>query len=243
MTHTDTPTSEDTAAVASLLSVREAVARRRSVRAFRDAPVDMNLLRDVLATAGRAPSGGNLQPWEAVVLTGAPWAALQQRVLELLPQGDQGTSLEYPIYPPALTDPWDDRRRGVGEALYGAIGIARDDRMGRMRQFADNYRGFGAPVMLFLHCSRIMGLPQWGDMGIWLQSVMLLLVEAGLGSCPQECWAAYGTPVRDATGIPDQNILWTGLAIGHPDWDNPINQWPVPRAPVDEIVRFVGESA
>src|SRR3546814_2474542 len=51
----------------------------------------------------------------------------------------------------------------------------------------DNYRGFDAPVMLFLHCSRIMGPPQWSDMGMWLQSVMLLLVEHGLASCPQEC--------------------------------------------------------
>src|SRR3546814_4090492 len=60
---------------------------------------------------------------------------------------------------------------------------------------------FDAPVMLFLHCSRIMGPPQWSDMGMWLQSVMLLLVEHGLASCPQECWAMYGETIRRTLGL------------------------------------------
>src|SRR3546814_15064428 len=81
----------------------------------------------------------------------------------------------------------------------------------------DNYRGVGAPVMLFLHCSRIMGPPQWSDMGMWLQSVMLLLVEQGLASCPQECWAMYGQTVRETLGLGADKILFTGLAIGHAD--------------------------
>ena len=127
--------------------------------------------------------------------------------------------------------PWTDRRFGVGEALYASLGIPREDKRGRLAQFMDNYRGFGAPVMLFLHCSRIMGPPQWADMGMWLQSVMLLLVEHGLASCPQECWAMYGATVRRTIGLGDDQILFTGLAIGYADEDAAVNQWPVPRAP------------
>lgn len=225
------------------MTVTEAIERRRSIRAFTPAPVDRAVLDRVLATAQRSPSGGNLQPWQATILTGAAWDALKAAVAAVVASGPAGQSPEYPIYPANLANPWDARRRGVGEALYAALHIERDNRIGRMVQMAANFTGFGAPVMLFLHCDRTMGPPQWGDMGIWLQTVMLLLAEAGLGSCPQEAWSLYGAEVRAATGLSDNQILWTGLAIGHPDRDAPVNQWPVPRAPMDEVVRWVEDAA
>ena len=214
--------------------------RRRSVRAFTDQPVDPALLRQILTAAQRAPSGGNLQPWQATVLTGAPWQAVKDAVAARIAMGREGQEPEYDIYPPDLTEPWKARRYGVGEALYASLGIAREDKAGRLTRFMDNYRGFDAPVMLFLHCSRIMGPPQWADMGMWLQSVMLLLVEAGLASCPQECWAVYGATVRRTLGLDDGQILFTGLAIGYADDDAPVNQWPVPRATLDEAIAWQG---
>ena len=177
-------------------SVTQALHKRRSVRAFTDQPVDPALLREIFAAAQRAPSGGNLQPWQVTVLTGEPWRAVKDAVAARIAMGREGQQPEYDIYPRELTDPWTDRRFGVGEALYASLGIPREDKRGRLARFMDNYRGFDAPVMLFLHCSRIMGPPQWSDMGMWLQSVMLLLVEHGLASCPQECWAMYGETVR-----------------------------------------------
>jgi nitroreductase len=214
--------------------------RRRSVRAFTDRPVDPALLRAVFAAAQRAPSGGNLQPWQATVLTGAPWQSVKDAVAARIAMGREGQQLEYDIYPPNLTDPWNARRFGVGEALYASLGIAREDKAGRLAQFMENYRGFGAPVMLFLHCSRIMGPPQWADMGMWLQSVMLLLTEAGLASCPQECWAMYGATVRRELGLDDGQILFSGLAIGYADESAAVNQWPVPRAGLEEVIEWQG---
>src|SRR3546814_17619896 len=93
-----------------------------------------------------------------------------------------------------------------------------------------NYTGFGAPVMLFLHCSRVMGPPQWADMGMWLQSVMLLLVEQGLASCPQACWAMYGAPVRAPHGMGDDPILFSGLALGSAAEAPAGDQWTGQRA-------------
>ena len=154
--------------------------------------------------------------------------------------GRDGYQPEYDIYPNVLTDPWEARRFGVGEGLYAALGIPREDKAGRLAQFVENYRGFGAPVMLFLHCSRIMGPPQWSDMGMWLQSVMLLLVEHGLASCPQECWAMYGATIRRTLGLDDGQILFTGLAIGYADDDAAVNQWAVPRASLDEVIDWQG---
>lgn len=222
------------------LSVTETLNRRRSVRAFTDRAVDPALLRDILTSAQRAPSGGNLQPWQATVLTGEPWQAMKDAVAARIAMGREGHEPEYDIYPKGLTEPWEARRFGVGEGLYAALGIPREDKAGRLARFMENYRGFGAPVMLFLHCSRIMGPPQWSDMGMWLQSVMLLLVEAGLASCPQECWAMYGTTVRRTLALDDGQILFTGLAIGYADEDAAVNQWPVPRAPLDEVIDWQG---
>lgn len=220
--------------------VAEALHRRRSVRAFTDHPVDRAVLADTLAAAQRAPSGGNLQPWQVTVVTGDRWDQVKAAVAARIAMGREGYQPEYDIYPKGLTQPWEARRFGVGEALYASLGIPREDKAGRLARFMDNYRGFGAPVMLFLHCSRIMGPPQWADMGMWLQSVMLLLVERGLASCPQECWAMYGATVRETLGLGDDQILFTGLAIGHADEQAAVNQWPVPRAALGEVVDWQG---
>ncbi len=210
-------------------SVSDAVATRRSVRAFTDEPVDDGVLADVLAKAGRAPSGGNLQPWEYVVLTGERRQALIDAVAARQAMGLAGMEVEYPIYPPDLPDPWEARRRGVGKALYDAMGITREDREARDAAMRANFTGFGAPVLLMLATPRLMGPPQWGDMGIWLGTVMLLLREAGLDSCPQEAWAMYGATVRRACGWGEDMIFWTGLAIGHRDAAAAVNNFPVPR--------------
>ena len=222
------------------VSVTEALHRRRSVRAFSDKPVDHAVLEAVFAAAQRAPSGGNQQQKQAVELTGAPWQRVKDAVAARIALGREGYQPEYDIYPKGLTDPWESRRFGVGEALYASLGIPREDKKGRLAQFMDNYRGFGAPVMLFLHCSHIMGPPQWSDMGMWLQSVMLLLVEHGLASCPQECWAMYGQAVRETLGLGEDQILFTGLAIGHADEDAAVNQWPVPRVGLNEVIDWRG---
>lgn len=219
--------------------VTEAVASRRSIRAFLDTPVDRDVLRRALETAQRAPSGGNVQPWNAVVLTGEPLARLQAAIAEAVAaRGER--SAEYDIYPPALDGAYEERRVGVGEAMYEALGIARDDRKGRFAQFAENFRAFGAPVLMLVHTPRYMGPPQWSDIGMWLQTVMLLLREAGLDSCPQESWAMHTRQIRECVAIPDDHIFFCGLAIGHRDPQAPVNLFAVPRAALAEVVRFEG---
>ncbi len=221
-------------------SVSAAIATRRSVRAFTADPVDPPILRGILEKAQRAASGGNVQPWQVTVVTGAPLQALIAAVGERMAMGLAGLQPEYSIYPDDLPEPWKTRRFGVAKAMYAALGIARDDKAARDAAMAMNFRGFGAPVLLFVHCQRFMGPPQWADMGIWLDNVMLLLREAGLDSCPQEAWSVYGKTVRDCIGVDDGQILYSGLAIGCRDDAAPINNFPVDRAPIDEVVRWQG---
>lgn len=222
------------------LSVSDAVASRRSIRRFLDRPVDPAVLRAVLAKAQAAPSGGNLQPWHAHVIAGDTLARLIAAVMAVLPEGRAAHDPEYAVYPPDLGGIHAERRFAVGEAMYAALGIPRDAKPARLMQFAANFRAFDAPVLMLVHTPRVMGPPQWADIGMWLQTVMLLLREAGLDSCAQEAWAIYQRQIRACVPIPDDHIFFCGLAIGHRDADAPINTFAVTRAPLDQAIVFDG---
>lgn len=223
------------------MSVSEAVAARRSIRLFAEDAVDPALLRSILEKARQAPSGGNVQPWHATVLSGARLERLKREARAAMLLGPGAEAPEYEIYPSGLPDPWRGRRGANGEAMYGAIGIPRDDKARRMAAIARNFEFFGAPVGLLVHTPRIMGKPQWADLGMWLQTVMLLLVEAGLGSCAQEAWSLYPQTVKRVGEIPDDHVFFCGLAIGHPSRDAAINCFSNSRAPLAETVRFLND--
>ena len=221
------------------MQVHEAVTSRHSIRAFLSTPVPPDTVRQVLATAARAPSGGNLQPWHIDVLAGEPLARFRETMRGVLASGQQQAP-EYAVYPPELRAPWRDRRFEVGEAMYGHLGIAREDKAARRRWFANNFDFFGAPLALFCTVDRRMGPPQWSDLGMYLQTVMLLLREQGLDSCAQECWSIYPDTVREALHWPDGRMLFCGMAIGYRDAAHPVNALVSSRAPEDEWLRFHG---
>lgn len=221
------------------MDVTEAVSSRRSVRAFTDEPVDRGVLERALETAQRSPSGGNLQPWRAYVLGEATLSSLRARVRDRLAGGSAAPEPEYPIYPPSLWSPYRERRFGNGEQLYAALEIPREDKPARLAQFARNWDFFGAPVGLLLYVDRGMNHPQWADLGIWLQTVMLLLREAGLDSCPQEAWSAQHDLAAEVVSPPEELMLFCGLAIGHADESAPVNQWRSDRAPLEDSVTWL----
>jgi nitroreductase len=220
------------------VNVSEAVLSRQSVRGFTDQPVDLDALRRILELAARAPSGGNLQPWHIHVVAGEKMAALRALMAARVAEAPGGEGTEYAIYPSSLASPYRDRRFAVGETMYAQIGIAREDKGERVRWFARNYQFFGAPVALFCYVDRGHGPPQWSDCGMYLQTVMLLLREAGLDSCPQECWALYHKTIGDFLGAPEGQMLFTGMAIGWKDETQPANQFRSARAPADEFLHF-----
>jgi nitroreductase len=222
------------------MNVTEAVASRRSVRQFLDKPVDQAILERVLAKAQRSPSGGNTQPWNAVILTGAPLADLTAKIKAKVATAPLGDGHEYSIYPKGLDGRYEEQRRGVGKAMFDALGLAREDGAGRLAQVGKNWDSFGAPVQLFTYTRKYMGPPQWSDMGMWLQTVMLLLREEGLDSCAQEIWAMYGTTMREILNIDDDHIFFCGMAIGYRDSDAAVNNFSVPRVEMDQAIRWDG---
>lgn len=222
------------------MNVTEAVNSRRSVRQFLDKPVDLAVLKKVLETAQRSPSGGNTQPWNAVVVTGDELTKIADAIKAKVPTAPMGENMEYDIYPKDLDGRYEDQRRGVGKEMFKALELGREDGPARIAQMAKNWDSFGAPVQLFTFTRKYMGPPQWSDMGMWLQTVMLLLREEGLDSCSQEIWALYGKMMRELLGIDDDHIFFCGMAIGYRDPDAPINNFHVPRVDVEDAIEFRG---
>ncbi len=225
------------------MTVTEALNSRLSVRDFLPTPVPAHLIRQVLATASRAPSGGNVQPWQIDVVAGERLDALKTIMAKRLAEvaaGDRSELPEYDIYPKELVAPYRDYRFELGEAMYATLGIPREDKAARLRWFARNFQFFGAPMALFCTVDRRMGPPQWSDLGMFLQSVMLLLREAGLDSCPQECWAVYPRTIGAFIAMPAERLLFCGMAIGHRNPEHPVNALASKRAAVDSFTRFHG---
>jgi len=219
------------------MDVYVAVTSRRAVRGFTDVSVSREVLERVLSAAAWAPSGSNIQPWHVYVLTGGPLAELKRRAGERVAAGDPGDEREYEMYPPALKSPYHERRSAFGKQRYGALGISREDREARQRIAAANWNCFGAPAGLFCYIDRDMGLPQWADVGGYLQTVMLLLRAEGLHSCLQMAWSVYRRTVAEVLSPPDELILYCGMSIGFEDVT--VREDHTGRAPLDETVVFV----
>ncbi len=211
------------------MNVSQAVAQRISVRAFRPDPVPGALVREILEAAARAPSGGNLQPWRVHALTGAPLEALKARVRE----NPFGETPEYDVYPPNLWEPLRTRRFQCGEDLYATIGIPREDKAARLAQLAKNGELFGAPVGLFFSLDRKVGPPQWSDVGMLMQTLMLLAVERGLDTCAQEYWARYPQTLAETLNLPLDHMIFSGMALGYRDPEAAINTLRTRRDPFE----------
>ncbi len=222
------------------MKVSEALKTRLTVRAYLDKPVEDEVIREILERSARAPSGGNLQPWKVYVTRGEVRDRIVRESLARLAETNfEGDGTEYNVYPPELTSPYRDRRFKVGEDLYATIGIPREDKPARYKQLAKNYEFFGAPVGLFFAMDRQMQEGQWADLGMFMQSIMLLAREYGLHTTPQEAWARVWKTVGGIIGIPENEMLFAGIALGYADMEHPINSLVSDRAPMDEWCAWV----
>ncbi len=211
------------------MNVSDAVDRRVSIRAFKPETPPAALIREMLQAASRSPSGGNLQPWRVYVLAGEALQDLKARAAA----NPLGETPDYDVYPPNLWDPFRTRRFQNGEDLYATLGIPREDKAARLRQLAKNADLFGAPVGLFFCLDRKLGPPQWSDVGMFMQTFMLLAVERGLDTCAQEYWARYPQTLADVLGLPEDHMVFSGMALGWRDDTAPINTLRSARDPIE----------
>lgn len=217
------------------MNVTDAMLARKSIRNFLDTPVANELIQELLSKAARAASGGNLQPWRIYIINGD----VRSRFVELIEARTDSEPPDYAVYPPKLKEPYRSSRYKLAEDMYTLLGIPREDKPARLKHLARNFRFFDAPAAFFCFVDKIMGPPQWSDLGMFLQSFMLLAQEAGLDTCAQEAWANWPQTVAKFVDAPEALMLFCGMAIGYANPDAPVNALVSEREPFERWATFV----
>ena len=219
------------------MEVTEAVDSRKSIRAFLDKAVDDSLIKGLLEKSSRAASGGNLQPWKIYVINDKTMNSFHKFQSEWT----ETETPAYAIYPENLKEPYKTSRYEVADDMYSLLGIERENKEARFKQVLKNYEFFGAPAAFFCFVDRQMGRPQWSDLGMFLQTFMLLAREAGLDTCPQEAWAMKQESVTAFVEAPDELMLFCGMAIGYQDESEKVNELRTSRRPIEDWTVFLNK--
>lgn len=220
------------------MDVLEALQNRHSVRAFLSDRVPRKTLENILVAATRAPSWANSQPWEFVVATGEVLERIKERISQAMAAGEE-SQIEVP-WPREWPAHIQERIFRGGEAMYEAMGIAREDRRAR-REFRQAMNQMaGAPQVIFVCMERTLGEWSMFDLGAVCQSIMLAAQAYGLDTCPAIAFVAYPRILRDELGIRPEKKIVVGIAIGRADPEAPVNRYHSHRVPLEEIVAWHG---
>jgi len=219
------------------MEIAEAIRKRQSTRAFLEREVSEQTITAILDTARWAPSGVNTQPWHVAVVRGETKQRIGDEIIAARERGD-AENPDYQYYPGQWVDPFKSRRVECGMALYGALGIGREDKDKRKQAWYANYHFFGAPVGLLFFLDRQLAQGSWVDMGMFIQSVMLSALGHGLATCPQASLAEYPDVVRGVLNLPHEWALVCGMALGYAREDAPVNNYRTTRQPVEEFTRW-----
>ncbi len=221
-------------------SVDEAITSRRSIRRFLPTPVPVATVEAILDVAARAPSGTNMQPWRGYALAGTAKEELIQEVQAVFDAGEAGQVQEVQYYPDEFFEPYLSRRRAVGWALYGRLGIVRGEAAKMKAQHRRNFQFFDAPVGMIFTIDRRLATGSWLDYGMFLQNIMTAARGHGLDTCAQAAWSHYHRAIRPVLGLADEETVVCGMALGYADPDAVENTLVTARAPARSFMRFDG---
>lgn len=223
-----------------MMTVEEAITGRHCYRAFLPRPVPRELIGRILKIAGRAPSGSNIQPWKVWVLDGAVKEAVSSELADLYDAG-KVDKREYNYYPEKWREPYLARRRACGWGLYGVLGISRGEKAKMRAQHRRNFLFFDAPVGLIFSIDRDLEQGSWLDYGMYLQNIMIAARPFGLETCPQAAFLEFTRVLQRRLGIPSEQAIVCGMALGYPDPDVEVNAFTPDRIELEEFVTWVDE--
>jgi len=220
------------------MSVSEALKKRFSTRAFLDKPVPDETLKKIFTDAQSSPSNCNVQPWQIYVISGAKKDALKDKLVAAVMSGQQpNPDFDWKVRYEGIHK---DRQFGSAHALYSSMGIERSDKEGRMLAMLRNWTFFDAPHALFFTMDKYLNIMGAVDMGIYAQTLSLLMTENGISSCMQGALGQFPDPVREALGIPEERGILFGMSFGYADENAPVNKTRTDREPIENSVVFLG---
>jgi nitroreductase len=226
------------------MDIVEAVNQRKSIRAFKSDPVPKETLKEIMELALRAPSWGNTQPWEFSIVTGKRLEDIRQAFVERAATAADSPDIPRP---PGFPQPYDTRYRALGRKVFELKGIKREDKEKRMWWGLQGLRSFEAPCVIYICIDRAIyqqgpTLNIWPlfDCGLVAQDIMLLATNHGLGTVAQIQAVLYPDVLREVLGIPASKLIVLGIAVGYPDWGDPVNQLRSEREPLDNVSSWHG---
>ena len=213
---------------------------RRSIRGYKPDPVPRKVLEEIIALAIRSPSSMNTQPWHFWVVTGEPLDRIRkgntERNLAGVPASREIRSHG------AYQGVHRERQKEIAVQLYDAMGIAWEDKARRNDWVLRGFRQFDAPACIVMTYDRELqhgDIAQF-DVGAVVNSLVLAAWSRGLGCVINSQGIMQSPVVREHTGIPDDQLIQTCVAIGYPDFGFAANNVRSKRSPVAEVARFVG---
>ena len=220
------------------MHIVDALHARKSVRAFKSDPVPLDVVKELLVQASRAPSGTNIQPWKVHVVAGEVRRRLEAEVLAHRETNPPDTSAEFPRA--RRTEPYVGRARTLGKAMYSLIGIPRGDQAANWAQWGRNYKFFDAPVGLIFTIDKSLDCMSFLDTGMFIQNLLLAAKARGLDTCPQGAWNNYWTVTRRVLGVPEDHWIVCGVSLGWADETHPVNTLVADREPIEAFATFHG---
>ena len=218
------------------MTLVDAITTRRSVRGFLPDPVSDDILQAIFELARTSPSNCNTQPWTCYVASGAFKDRLREQFLQR--QEDRVAGTPDFGYTSRFEGQYRTRQVECAVALYNEMGIARDDKAGRLRAVRRNFEFFDAPHILFLGMDRTFGSTIALDVGIYAQTLMLAMNAFGVSSCAMGSMRAYPDLVREAFRLDEQTGILLGISFGYEDSEVPANRTRTTREPLSDTVIF-----
>jgi nitroreductase len=210
--------------------VDEVITRRRAVRAFLPNPISREEVISILEVAARAPSGTNIQPWRVYILGKPKIDEIYKEIIDSGIKPEHAIWDDYHYYPKRFVEPYLARRRALGTALYDLLGIERRDVKRMREQFNRNFKFFDAPVGIMVSIDRHLEVGSWLDLGMFIQNILISAQSRGLATCPQAAFAPFHRNIRPIIGMPNEEILVCGIAIGYEDKEKVENNLRTERA-------------
>lgn len=219
------------------MSVTDILKQRKSVRAYLDKKVEKEKIITILESAKFSPSGVNMQPYHVYVVSGQKKLEIEAKMIDAF-EGNKQEEMDYQYYPLQWIEPYKSRRKETGLLMYETLGIKKEDKKRQREQWKANYRAFGAPTVLYFCIDSVLQKGSYLDYGMFLQSIMLVATELGLGTCPMASLAQFPSIVKKELGIDDDKILLCGMALGYEDKNAPINSYRTKRVSLEEFSSF-----
>lgn len=213
----------------------QAIRERKSIRAYKHDPIPKETIEEILRLTIHAPSAINLQPWEFIVVTGEEKERLSRKLIKAYKEKQISCS-------PGNVKPLPEtyRQRGIAssesmEPYLKQIGVP-------FKQFTNegSCNFYGAPVAIIICLDDSFSKARMVDIGVALGYLVLSAHGFGLATCPIGLIAAYEDEIKDLLNIPENKNVIIGIALGYPDWENPVSRYKSPRENLDKLVRWIG---